>query len=51
MKGANAGEKHKRCRALTEEELATQEMQVETDSYLLTRVAVTWTACAVLSVC
>ena len=51
MKGANAGEKHERCRALTEEELATQEMQVQTDSYLLTRVAVAWTACAELSVC
>ena len=51
MKGANAGEKHEMCRALTEEELATQEMQVQTAAYLLTRGAVTWNACANLSVC
>ncbi len=27
MKGKNAGEKHERCRAITEEEMATEEMQ------------------------
>ena len=27
MKGKNAGEKHERCRAITDEEMATEEMQ------------------------